>query len=460
MSNTSSNKQIILFVIFFLLEAYFLTHQDSDSILFLQLASVVDIAIFLLCFYRVYTGKISSLFSPLFLFIAVYFVYSFMGKLAWIYRELYWFNEMGNPNEVALIYNVTFIFLLVLSLIISKKKTITKTTDGEQLGSIFLAKHILVGLTILTFIGAFLFTSGFSIIPILSENVDTARVMLGKSESGGRGFAFMLLLCGIHANTYLYYRINYLEKSRLLKLSSLFLLVINVLLLGLYSSRFMILVSFILIFIVHALIKNYKLRVSRILTYSVLVIVIYASLSLFGAVRQFGYESIYANQELLINYFFADTFPEFRMTVFYRSINRESLHEFLLPTIISGIMPGFLFSLLGLDKKEYFQPIGGEILKISGYNPETTPGIRTSLIGEMISLGDYYFLGLLTIGVILYLLHINYMKYEKISNKKYLYLSTGLFFSFSIPYGSIFLISVLQSFILLKILFFYVRSKN
>jgi hypothetical protein len=72
-------------------------------------------------------------------------------------------------------------------------------------------------------------------------------------------------------------------------------------------------------------------------------------------------------------------------------------------TVLSGLVPGRLLELVGIDKAAYFRPIGGEILaSIPAYKGYELLGLRITVVGEV-------FLGFGVLGVLVLSLAIGFV---------------------------------------------------
>ncbi len=406
---------------------------------FLGLNIIYDLLIMII--YLRYLAQKNHFLFPSSLFIYIFYIYSIFGKLIWLYREENWFNEVGSPEQVAVYFsNIGMILIFFSSWSIQKrsKKLRNKIKEMDFTFSI----NKIIFLTVLTFFGAYLFTNQFRHIALFSDEMDATRVLTNEASEGGRGIGFALLTFGIIANSLILLQLKKFKGQSKFSLFCLFLL--NTLFLALYSGRFLPMIPLVIYFIIINLGK--EIYLAGLLKRIVLTSTLFILLMYFGARRAFGSN---ADSELIFRFFIADSFPEFRMTVYTSHLTTNDYFDNFFFTIFSGLIPGPFFSLFGLNKFDYFKPIGAEILKVTHFDPVAIPGIRTSLFGELYFTGFFIPFFLAAIVTILLFLDKLFFQNSIFSFKKFRIIAGSIFLCFSIPYGSLYLVSCMHFFIAL-----------
>jgi hypothetical protein len=395
---------------------------------------------------------------PSAIFILFFYVYCILGKGVWIFREYSWFNETGSPIEMARYFSIVGAILISVSTLNLWNFKFSSNIAGDTgaTGSLQVSKRTLLYLIGFTFLGALLFTSGFTIIPILSSSMDESRVALTSQNSGGRGIGFLLLLFGVLGTSLTLFTLKANKgKSKFFYLTCIFLFTFF---LALYSGRFLVMIPFVLYFIINQYGRSFQY--SRILLYGILILGTFSALMYFGAIRYYGSDSTI---DLIIRYVVADSFPEFRMSVYIDNMPEVNLFDQFFYTIIAGLFPGAFFSMVGIEKSDYFKPIGTEILDMTHFDPSSIPGIRTSLFGELSLTGMFMYIFILFLLVLLIRLDRSFFTIKGVSFRLYKILSFAIFLGFSIPYGSLFLVSVIEWYIIVLFVqkyFIDVRPRN
>ncbi|MCU7494831.1 MAG: hypothetical protein HF314_11675 [Ignavibacteria bacterium] len=402
---------------------------------------------------------IKSFLTPFSMFYFVFFLYSIIGQLVWLYRDIYWFNEVGDPIPVIKIYMIAAVLLYVASLIhytsIAPKVSRINISDkiihlDNSLNKISNVKLLFI--FFLGLVGTYIFTSGFKYIPIFSSDMSQTRLDLQESNIGGKGFGFIFMLGLLHGVVFIYDR---LKKSIKIgnKIIYGFLLILFYFPLTLYSGRLLLLIPIVLI-IIKRLIEKEKIRYIQIILLMSISIILYYVVMYFGAVRFFGKG---VSDELVVRYLWGDIFPEFRMFVYFNHISETNLMNVVYGTFFSGLIPGFLFDLVGIDKSEFYITIGKYVQSHMGHLGINL-GIRMSLIGELYMAGGILSL-LISFSIILVVLHFidkNFLLQKSFTDVKYITLLIGIFLALCIPYGTLFLSSTIQ-FAVFTILIKYVR---
>ena len=421
---------ILLIVLFYFVQIDFT---------YLGMTLIFDISIVLL--FTIFLSNKHKFISPSSLYVFIFYVYNIFGKSIYVYRELNWFNEEGDPNEIANYFS--FIGLvLVISSILSIQRSLRKNLTSPSALSINVSNETLMIFTIFTFIGAFLFTNQFRHIALFSEDMDATRVLTSKQSDGGRGIGFIFLTFGIIANSLVLINLNKNKSRR--NYGQILFFVINTFFLALYSGRFLPVIPIVIYLVV--INEGKVLKFSGAIKKIALSIVAFIALMVFGARRAFGSN---ADFDLILRFIIGDSFPEFRMTVYANHLTSNNYFDNFFYTIFSGVIPGPFFSLIGLNKFDYFKPIGGEILKITHFDPVAIPGIRTSLFGELYFTG--FFIPVFIIVLIFFLRYLDRLFFteQTMNFKKFRILAGSVFLCFSVPYGSLFVVSCVHFFLAL-----------
>lgn len=427
-------RLLILFLVVIVYNLISTDFQENSAVQFLQFNVSIDLLIVAVYLF-ILSSKGKFLF-PSSIFVFFFYAYLVLGKLIWIYRENNWFNESGDPKEMAIYFSFVGVIFILTSLY-GLFRNYNPSTGNETKNSIFISQQRFLSFTILCFIGAFLFTNQFRHVALFSENMDAVRVATASESEGGRGLGFILLLFGVIGNSMALLSIKKIKKFDRYKYFSL--IALNTLFLALYSGRFLPAVPFVIYFIISS--EGLKIRILNSLRRILFVLGAFILLMYFGARRAFGSS---VDFDLAFRYIVADTFPEFRMTVYGHYLTEKIYFENFFYTIVSGSIPGPLLKIVGIDKAEYFKPIGAEILKVTHFNPAVVPGIRTSLFGELSFTGSFIYVFILGFVLIYLFLDKIYFRAKVLNFHKYRILLVSIFLAFSIPYGSLFLVSVIQ----------------
>src|SRR5690606_20481510 len=160
----------------------------------------------------------------------------------------------------------------------------------------------------------------------LSSSMDESRVALTSQNSGGRGIGFLLLLFGVLGTSLTLFTLKANKgKSKFFYLTCIFLFTFF---LALYSGRFLVMIPFVLYFIINQYGRSFQY--SRILLYGILILGTFSALMYFGAIRYYGSDSTI---DLIIRYVVADSFPEFRMSVYIDNMPEVNLFDQFFYTI-------------------------------------------------------------------------------------------------------------------------------
>lgn len=383
--------------------------------------SLVLVGIILGKFVKAIILSVEKLFSPLSLFTCIYDIYTIIGISMWIYRELYSYNWEGSIFYVMQYFVGTSIILTNLSLfILSSKKSRDIETNFREL---LVSKWKFIGLLLMEYVGIYLYTAGFKIIPILQSDIDIARFELANTSRTGAGTSAILIYCGILCLVYLFYASKYLRNIRFMFILISFLPFLA------YGGRLNMFIPILLILLLYVIKKKYVIKLRFIGKITVFFIVAFVLLMLYGTYRQQGDN---LNEETFVDFFTADFFPEFRGAVAAYHMNRLDLTLPYISYCIAMLIPGFVAPFLGINKGTQLA-VGGYIANLLGYEGF---GIRTSITGELLLTNplSYIIWGLLIFAGV-YFLNERYFNYKCWGVSKIILLFLGIYYSLIIPYG-------------------------
>ena len=310
-----------------------------------------------------YLIKSNFIFSIFYFIVSTWFS---IGCLIYFFREDFYYNLKGDPEPVYQSYIIFFITLFIISFFLRKKYFI------------FLQKNIkyynseLYILLIAQYVGFAIFTSGFSSLPIFSDNIDAGRSTIQTGSAVGIGWVLMVLgsinFSRILRNTY-----------SLNKMERIFYVLITYFPFVVYGGRSLIIFPLI-VHILTLLILN-KTKFNPVYLFLSFIFSV-PMLMYFSVWREFGYVDLDNFQHL--NYMFADAFSEFRISV---NVSNNISDDFnFLMNVISGQIPSFFYELVGLSKSDYYVNIGRLVTEATDYS-DFDAGIRIGLIGEFFNIG-------------------------------------------------------------------------
>ena len=356
----------------------------------------------------------------------------------WIYRERYSINWDGDIFEVLYYFVGTSIVLTNIGnfILLKERRKIFSINFSE----LHLNKWVFVILLCVEYVGIYLYTAGFKMIPILQSDIDVARFELAATTRAGAGIGAVLIYAGLLCIIHLLFTYkNWLVKS--------ILLVISFLPFVLYGGRLMMLVPLIFLLLLFAIKKRYKVTFASILKIVVVFVSGFLILMLYGVYRQKGGEF---DEELFTNFFISDFFPEFRGAVASFHLNKLDLTIPYISYCVSMLFPGFLTPYLGINKAAQIS-VGGYVSNLFGYSGF---GIRTSITGELLLTNpfSYVVFWIIIFGGVC-LLNKKYFKYDHWGKSKVIYLFLGLYYSLIIPYG----ISLFPNIIMMIVLMLIIK---
>jgi hypothetical protein len=389
------------------------------------------------CFFLIFMvlGKRHSFLAPLNIFGVSYFVHGIFGQMVWLL-----FNNEGNPIISSRYFFFISFGFLILAFIKYQKQFPTLLNHDTRPSFRYSQLTSPLILLILSYIGAYLYTSGFTVIPILASNIDETRFAL-MQEKGSRGIGSVLLLAGIHGIYRL--RISKLSIWKKVILYSFYFIPFL-----LYGGRLLLLLPIIVI----SLPLLYKLKFSflslwkGVVVFSVFLLVV----NYFGTVRQFGSFSL----QSFVLYSWGDSFNEFQHLSHSLIYGQRNFGDQFLPTFFSSFFPSGVFELVGLDKDDFYVPIGYIVNQNTIFEKSPEIGIRISLFGEYLVCNPIL-CGIL-VGLTFWIIFIVDRRFSKNwvwTFEKYICMLAGLFAALAIPYGLSFLSLTFQFLLFTWILF-------
>ena len=375
-----------------------------------------------LCFLKLAFKNKNNLFSPPSLFVSIYNMYFILGVVMWIIRETYFENWEGDFYTVITVYAITsYILSFWGSLELYRRPTTEPILNLKQLN---LSPLFFIVLLCLEYFGIYLFTAGFSVIPIFETNIDEARKELSTASAGaGAGIGAILIYCGVLC----IFHVLACKQRKIIKTP---LFIVSYIPFVLYGGRLLMLLPLLVVPIIYMVKKNIKISKKNILAFTVTILCVFTILMLYGTFRGKGE----IDMELFYNFLTADLFPEFRGSVAAYKLNSKDLSFDYLSMVFSNLFPGGIASILGIDKEHQLQT-GAYVASLFGY--ENLLGIRISLTGELLlcNLGFYFiFWSILIISV--HKLNVFYFNKHIWGRDKFISLYIGLFVSLVIPYGT------------------------
>jgi hypothetical protein len=365
------------------------------------------------------------------------------GIFLYLFRQ--WVGLYLHPGNMILaskIGLIGFIFLITSLLIINyiKHPHILLEMNSELSGwSVGKLKIMVILLIFIGYIGAFLFTEGFRIIPILGGSFSQVdRYTLQEDIGTGKGLAFMLMTFHFFAIGFEYVRNKILKRTQL-RTIMVFIICLPSLLM--YSGRSFLLIPLLLLVLLSFYTKT-NIRITKVLPFLFIFPIMWFMMLMYRSFGEFTFDTD-------IYFIFTDLLVEMRTFAVVLDIIKETnLFGLIIITSIAQTIPSFVFSVFGLDKAEYFAPIGKYL---QSFIPEfgVNLGIRTSLFGECYLAGGYYVLFIIML-IIAYISIVtcNNLKMRSFTPKKFSYVLMGVYLPILIPYGTSMLITMLQMFII------------
>ncbi|MGV8934446.1 MAG: hypothetical protein ACOH1I_07470 [Gallionellaceae bacterium] len=409
----------------------------SDWRLNLYASLLVQLWLFATCVIAFIRNKRTFL-SPSFLFLILALSFTIFGEIIFLIRNLYGVGLGGAPID-AINYFRRFCFIAYTLFLFDLKNYNIKNYRINFDEILVNYKVKLFTILIFVYVGIYITTDGFQQISILSDHPDLVRYESRKIDNVSIGS--ILILFGIHAFVILFLLFENKKISHSSFLT-LFLLFYIPFILG--SSRLLMLLPFISIGILKI---DYLSRITKktyawLLFYSIVILV---SAFIFGAYRSQG---SLGGAGSIIGFLTYDLFPEFSGAVYTQSLTKSRTFAEPFTTVLSGVFPHNFLSIFGINKKYYFQILGG----IVGDLWNSNYSIRLSLMGELLY-SSYNQMLLFLSSLVLFIIFISKRICRGSPRYRYIYVITGLLVALSVPYGSQFLVITIQ-FLIFSLVFF------
>ncbi len=405
---------------------------------------IINIILFIL-FLNI--GKRYAFLSPLNIFGVSYFIHLIFGQLVWILKEIFLINNEGSPVELS----IYFLFISSIFVFLSIRKTYVFKDKGGELERIKLhfnypALTRIVPSLIFAYIGVYLFTSGFTNIPILSSNIDEARIGL-MQEKGNRGIGSILLLTAIHS----IFRIRVSRAFIGLKILLYLLFFIPFVL---YGGRLLMILPIIIVLL--PFIYKIRFSFSNFLSGIIVILFFLTCVNYFGTLRKYGNVEV---QNFML-YSWADSFNEFSHASHAIVYGERNFGNDFIPTFIASFFPSMIFDALGLNKDDYYHPIGLIVNQNTIYESSPDIGIRLSLFGELYMCSGIATLAfVIAIFIMVHKCDSVFTRIKEWTLARYMSMLTGIFLAISIPYGLSF-ITVLIQFIIFTFILFNLKFRK
>ena len=405
---------------FILFLAYMLLFCIEDKFLEAYYAIFLSLLTSLL-FVKVAFKSKNNLYSPVSLFINVYNLYVVFGVIMWLYREKFFFNWDGDFFTILQIYLFTSLFITTWGYLQIEKNGSIEEPE-VAFSTLKIKPFVFFLLLTLEYVGIFLYTAGFKIIPLLQEDIDASRFELNDIERPGAGVSVIFIYCGIFCIIHSFFII----KSFTLKILCIIVSYIPFLL---YGGRLMMIIPLIVCLILRTVRKRIILNKKILISILFFLVFFFFVLMFYGTFRQQGENT---DVEFLLNYASSDLFPELRGSMASYLLNKKDLTFPYISYILSMMLPGSIATIIGIDKSEQIS-IGSYIADLLGFEGF---GIRTSITGELILTNPLSYV-LFWIGILYILRQINnlYINEKIWGSDKVIYLFVGVYFITLIPYG-------------------------
>lgn len=289
------------------------------------------------------------------------------------------------------------------------------------LSQLSLTPIMLVLLLFMEYVGIFLFTGGFKVIPLFENDIDAARGELNAVRGAGAGIGAILIYCGVLC---IYHTLS-CKWSAILKV---FIFVLAYIPFLLYGGRLLMILPILVMIMILIIKKKASINKKLMLKLAIGFVLLFGGTMYFGTMRA----NRKLDMDLFLAFLTADLFPEFRGSVAAFPLNKLDLGWEYVSMIFSRMFPGSIAEGLGIDKVHQIN-IGPYVAKLLGYDGI---GIRISITGELLLTNIIsYMVYWLVILFFLHLINERYYKNNCWGKDKCIYMYIGLFTSLIIPYG-------------------------
>jgi hypothetical protein len=417
------------------------TEEDRKAMLWMAISVLVFLP---MCY--LYLVKLKHRWHhPFFLFFSWLFAFLFFGTYMYFVRKLFFAGYPGEITTATLAGTVALAGVVcgygftacVASLgTMGKRPRIELASVREWDSS--RANILNWGLIALGWVAAFMIFQRFTLIPLFSDDVDAMRVVVNKESAGYLWPVWMLLFQSIPLSfVHYWFRGKGIGGQIALALKVTLALVP----LTFYASRFLMLFPFLVTLVLYIYLRRPDFSIQK--AFYVFVTIMAFAMA-FVAYRIFGGE---LTSQHFFKAFLADFFPEVRtFATALVFVDPEPLTREVFGTVIAGLFPSKLLSLLGFDKSELWQPIGEIILNFFPWSANIL-GLRTSFVGEIYLAASIrgVLISMLVIGVILYFLDCSVQRHAMSVTVFPTAVLTALLIAL-VPYGTIFIITTVWVF--------------
>ena len=441
--------RLIFFLLFIIssLATFFPRTSGVDAVVVSAILSKIYLYIFFVM--NITKSKLNIL-MPNNLFVTIFFVFITGGELIWLLRESLFYNTPGNPISISQEFLVIFIAFVFVNLLINYKFRLKNRINILNYYKITRDGYLI--LSLMGFVGIFIFTRGFTVLPIFSGNIDKGRALI--VEAAGVGIGFVLLVTSVYLFIFLMF--EYLKNR---EVKYLFFAIISYFPFILYGGRSLMVFPFFMFVCLNY--SSVNINYSIVLKSIIAIILVFILTSFFSLIREYG--KIDLNSPDQINFYFGDLFPEFRSLVNTFDVTNNSKYgDIFIGNLFYGQIPGFFFDMLNLDKNDYYVTIGKIVTSNTSYS-DFSGGIRLSLIGEiMIMSNTYKYIFLVLIQLVLTIgtfgLFSKHVTRNRLNNIVVSYLVV-----FAFPYGLNFIMNAIQLYVFFmminKLIFIFSRRK-
>lgn len=333
-------------------------------------------------FHVIDTRVTGRLLLPHSVIILVWELFYFGGVIIYVLREHYLYNlpcDIGSIFDVGLcmiigLWTGRFLWLIAHRTP-RKPPATTPRRDSHQVDRTRLIIVIIL-LTLMSYAGAYLAFGQTGIIPLASPDVDAARVQVSRMASG---FALPLIMLGIIALTLAYRYLAVLGSRTPVQLLVVCLAAVATLPpLIMYGGRFFIVLPMFILVLLWYWKRQRRFGAVRLTLAAAFAVCVVAILGLWRS----GEESVGSGiARGLLN----DLFSEVRMLGTAKLyMPTEGVGKKLLLTVLSGFLPENAANWLGVDKAQFWDPIGGQILAaLPSFQGYEILGLRVTVVGEI-----------------------------------------------------------------------------
>lgn len=322
-------------------------------------------------------GRGAALLSPHQIVFAIWELYVAGGMFAYALREALWFNYYGDiwgafGVSVVACASLWVGYLLAARGRVVRPKQVVIDFEPVVWSRLLSAAVVLAGTG---WAGAVLMYVQTGVLPAFGGKVDADRVLFSQTASG---FVLPMIMCGILAIGLCAAIIADASAPAGRKaLASVVALAAAPPLL-VYGGRFFVVLPFLIVMLIWTWSLRLDLRVLMLPLAGAAAVVVSMRLVV---LRIYGGAATSAQAfRGTLN----DLFPEVRsFAIALHTVPREGLWLNIVGSVGTGLIPGRVAELLGIDKQALFAPIGGVVLSsMSAFYGNKILGIRIGVAGE------------------------------------------------------------------------------